>query len=51
VSFASTFATTVLPGNVTPPLSFTASMTYGGRTVTVTVASAQFEGSAISQIQ
>ena len=51
VSFASTFATTVLPGNVTPPLSFTASMTYGARTFTVTVASSQFEASAISQIR
>ena len=51
VSFASTLASTVRPGNVTPPLSFTASMTYGARTVTVTVASSQFEASAISQIR
>ena len=50
VSFARTLASAVLPGK-RGALSFTASMTYGARTVTVTVASSQFEGAAISQIR
>ena len=50
VSFARTLASAVLPGSV-DALSFTASMTYGDRTVTVTVASSQFEAAAISQIR
>src|SRR2546425_1158325 len=49
-SFARTFASAVLPGSV-DALSFTASTTYGNRTVTVTVASSQFDDAAISQIR
>jgi hypothetical protein len=50
VSLARTLVTAYPPG-ARAALSSTASMTYGSRTVMVTVASSQFSGVAISQIR